>query len=191
MNKPWSLASKNWQTGQETKQLHVLEDKNLDSRDFPGEPVVGSPGRLPLQALQVWFLEEELGSFMTHSEAKKKKKISIATINAKGIQRKRASMAREIKEDRELHDVLTPGAKHCLSMRSILWFSPAFPATQEWLPLKASRVSAVWEENYRYHSSDEFISTRLQGIPASVYCSHQHQACSHANVWLQLSVVCF
>ena len=187
MNKPWSLASKNWQTGQETKQLHVLEDENLDSRDFPGEPVVGSPGRLPLQVLQVWFLEEELGSFMTHSEAKKKKKkFSIATINAKGIQRKQASMAREIKEDRELHDVLTPGAKHCLSMRSILWFSSAFPATQEWLPLKASRVSAVWEENYRYHSSDEFISTRLQGIP-----TFQHQAYSHANVWLQFSFVYF
>ena len=69
---------------------------------------------------------------MTHSEAKKKKKeISIATINAKGIQRKQASMARQIKEDPELHDFLTPGAKHYLSMRSILWFSSAFSATQE------------------------------------------------------------
>lgn len=49
--------------------------------------VVGSPDRLPLQVFQVQFLEGELGYFMTHSEAKKKK-ISIATINAKGIQRK-------------------------------------------------------------------------------------------------------
>ena len=59
----------------ETKQLNVLEDKNLNSRDFPGDPVVGSPGRLPLQVLQVQFLEEELGSFMTHSEAKKENSV--------------------------------------------------------------------------------------------------------------------
>ena len=33
--------------------------------------------------------------------------------------------------------------------------SSALSATQKWLPLKASGVSAVWEENYRYHSSDK------------------------------------
>ena len=69
----------------------------------------------------------------------------------------RPAWAKEVKEDAKLHDFLTSEAKPCPSVRTVLGLAQHF-CTQEWQPLKASRTSAIWEENYKYHPSDKVMS---------------------------------